>query len=278
MSSTFNSSANNNSGNKAASLINRFNANNNKNPTTINNTSGFNVIGNASKDSKPNNPISLINKIPNSVINSHVKEEKNNTNTSTINPNPSSGLNKAAKTKEELEEEKRLKREKMKLKMGNSTKKLLAKKEEEKNKEAENQKANPSDNIKIKSLANMFEGKIAHNPFSKLAENKPITSSGMNEKLNKLYGGGMQQEKEIELEDNNNEDNDKFTKANRSGTGTIQVRRRITVTKLDADIPIINPIDNQKKNEDEGIQMECSKPRTMTQVKKFKKRDFKLDK
>lgn len=240
------------SGNKASGLINKFNATN----KTSNFTSGFNV--NQPKETKP---INLINKLPNSVIESHVKEE----------PKPKT------KTKEEIEEEKKLKREKMKLKMGNSTKKLVAKKEEEKKQEAE-AKANTqniNDNVKIKSLANMFEGKIGVNPMKKPDEQK--SSNVMGDRLNKLYGGGVQQEKEVEVDDDEEINNvNRQRNANTICINNSSVERRITVTKLTPEEEKEKELAALKRGD--SIEIEESKPRTMTQVKKFKKPNFKLDK
>lgn len=184
----------------------------------------------------------MINRVPNSVIQSHVKEETKEV--------------KKTKTKEEIEEEKKLKREKMKQKMGNSTKKILAQQEEKKKKEMESA-SNHHDSEKIKSMANILAGKIGIDPLKKSIG---IKVTPMDQKLNKLYGCGVEQEKEIVIEDDDCNDN-----SNKN------VTRRITVTKLSQDI-------EEPKEKREDFILEESKPRTLTHVKKFKKKDFKLDK
>jgi len=162
----------------------------------------------------------------------------------------------------------------MKSKLGNSTKKLI-KIAEEKKKELES--SNHHESVKIKSLANMFEGKIGTNPMQKNPENVE-----RGEKLNKLYGGNVEYEKEIEVEVDNDDENDnnkikKIVNSNLGQAMRISVKRRITVTKMASDVNQLQPCTCENDNKDNFI-LEESKPRTMTHVKKFKKPNFKLDK
>jgi hypothetical protein len=145
-----------------------------------------------------------------------------------------------AKSQEEILEEKRLKREKMRLKLGNSCTKLIAAKKEEKQRDLEAQ-LNGEGTLKIKSLANLFEGKMGV-AFLKAKLGKTSSNSGadngndannnnnlegnndsnqikiqisekndnqvIDKKLKKLYEDDVTCEKEIEIMEDNDEDQD----------------------------------------------------------------------
>jgi hypothetical protein len=269
-------------------MINKFNAPVKNEVSNL--ISGFNN-GTLQKETKPI-AVSIINKQPRKSLSQSVDASSN----------------VKSKTKEEIEEEKKIKREKMRTKLGNSTKKLIAIKEEENKIKIENtntnininSKINHTENVKIKSLANMFEGKIGINLMQKNSnedQNQKIENkeSDMGEKLNKLYGENVSNIKDIELEldDDENEIEDKnidkdlnrkinlIGNLNNSNTGnnnnTIITKRKITVTKFNYDIKNEKEKENEKEIKKYSLK-EDYKPRTITHVKKFKKPDFKLDK
>ena len=71
-----------------------------------------------------------------------------------------------------------------------------------KNQHTNNQKEKAiENNIKIKGLANMFEGKIGMNQVRNFMENSVPKENAMDDKLKKLYGKEVEYEKEIEIED-----------------------------------------------------------------------------
>lgn len=217
-------------------------------------------------------PISLINK------------------RTSISQGPLTGINVKPKPTEKEEEERRLKREKMKEKLGNSQKKLLAINKEKENK-IEEEKINNQNNhenvsVKIKSFANMFEGKIGYgNSVQKVNSNsnenqkKENNIMDMSEKLKKLYGENANDLKEVELEvDDDENENEKQNEGNNLNSkfknAIISVKRRITVTKYSSDINEKIVTETVKKNS----LIEEKKPTISSHVKKFKKPDFKLDK
>ncbi len=179
------------------------------------------------------------------------------------------------KTKEELEEEKRIKRERMKLKMGNSTSKIIAK-NSEKDKEAEKLKENNKDESsnKVKNLASMLAEKIQFAPAAKGQFNNnddfDARQQDKKTKLNKLFQGNsdVQFEQEIIVEDN---DEESFN----TPKNNYQYNCLKSSSK-ENDILV----QHQKNLDDEDYFMKQieNKPRMMTTVKKFKKPEFKLDK
>jgi hypothetical protein len=251
-------------------MISKFNAVPVKN-TPITLTSGLNN-GTSRKDSNP---------IPDNIP----KRASYSQSVDTL-----SGTTKT-KTKEEIDEEKKLKREKMREKMGNSTRKLIAKKEEEKKIQVENFKNNENVNVKIKSLANMFEGKITvatdslqkRNSNENNNQNQVNRASDMSEKLNKLYGENANNLKQVELEvEIDDDENQKDCSNSNKKNSIITVKRKITVTKLSIDRSN-NEIEIEKEKEKEKnvkktSLIEENKPQTFNNARKFKKPDFKLDK
>lgn len=146
--------------------------------------------------------------------------------------------NPDGKTKEEIEEERNKKREQMKLKLGNSQKKLQLLKEPKKD-ELEPQKNTGENTIKIKSMASLFENKIGgsfmnrpnqvtNNPNNNI--NISNISEEKNEKLKKLYGEDIEYEKEIEIKEDSEgseEDESKDVVASLKKVNSFEVSNRI---------------------------------------------------
>lgn len=196
----------------------------------VNNTSEINLP-------KNNQPI-LINHDPKKLIN--FKEEKD------ILTNTPKKVEENIKTKDEIEEERRLKREKMKLKMGNSTNKILTKL----NAEKDTPKTPGLENEKIKSIANLLQNKINLNPNSKSIYDNDENNT-KEKKFARFYENDedVQYEKEVILEEED------------------EVMELVKKNKE-------NPID---MDEDKFNKLLENKPRMMTQVKKFKRPEFKLE-
>lgn len=186
---------------------------------------------------KNNQPIQ-INHEPKKLIN--YKGEKD------ILTNTPKKVEENTKTKEEIEEERRLKREKMKLKMGNSTNKILTKL----NAEKDTPKIPTLENEKIKSIANLLQNKINLNPNSKSIYDNDENNT-KEKKFARLYENDedVQYEKEVILEEE-----DEVMELDKKNTE--------------------NPID---MDEDKFSKLLEKKPRMMTQVKKFKRPEFKLE-
>lgn len=218
-----------------------------------------------------------------------------------------------AKTKEELEEEKKLKREKMKLKMGNSTNKIIGKNQQaDKEKEAQKEKEKSNGPNKIKTLASLLAEKIQINPVQ---NNFKVLEINKQNRILKFTDEDIQQEEERVVEDEGDEsptfDTNKKEESHQTGQiikkdldnkinnsqlpSAIPLQERQDQNKNSCDIININAnnvinskgtdLDTNSKpndkydidNEDFFMKQMDKKPRLMTQVKKFKRPDFKLE-
>jgi hypothetical protein len=227
-----------------------------------------------------NNPIQLNHNIQSSHLNKLNEEEKIKSNDYESKKEESK-----AKTKEEIEEEKRLKRERMKLKMGNSTNKIISKANAEKEKEAEKLKENKDENNKIKNLANLLADKIKFAPDSK-GQFNGINSEAKKNKINRLFQGNddiqFEQEEKV-IEDDEDEVKPSKNDLNKLSGDKIKFNENPVNTKISNYLNVENDniIDQHQKDlddEDDFMKQIENKPRLKTNVKKFRKPGFKLDK
>jgi len=228
-----------------------------------------------------NNPIQLNHNIQSSHLNKLNEDDKIKSN-----DNESKKEEAKAKTKEEIEEERRLKRERMKLKMGNSTNKIISKSNAEKEKEAEKLKENKDENNKVKNLANLLADKIKFAPAAK-GQFNDINSEAKKNKMNRLFQGNediqFEQEEKV-IEDDEDEVKPSKNDLNKLNGDKIKFNENPVNAKISNNLNVENDNNindqHQKDLDDEDYFMKQieNKPRMMTNVKKFKKPGFKLDK
>ncbi len=254
-------------------------------------------------NNKSSQPIQLNHNIQNQILNNLSKKEpekiiyNSNKNSDIKNENEL----KPQKTKEEIEEEKRLKREKMKKKMGNSTDKII-KANAEKAGEIEkgnNEKKEPNN---VKNIAGMLANKIilgsaVKDQFNNVNNNKE-------NRLNRLYQGhnDIQFEKEEKvIDDDKNDDMNKMKnnieknlQRNLIASKNLHNNHlsgkkdemnnmyhnfsRINLDKEDANkMNTKIKLNDSHDLEDNFMILIENKPRLMSQVKKFKKPEFRLE-